>query len=172
MLDLCTSNKDPQEASKIKVKCYVALFICLSTKAVHLELVRDLTSQAFIAALRRFTARRGKCANIYSDNATNFVGAKNELEELVKMFNSVRAREEIQGYAAQEGFAWHFIPPSVPHIGGLWEAGVKSMKHHLRRTAGNACLTYEEMHTLLCQIEACLNSRPLVKLSEDPDDFT
>ena len=92
MLDLCTSNKDPQEA-RSRFKCYVALFICLSTKAVHLELVRDLTTQAFIAALRRFTARRGKCANIYSDNATNFVGTKNELDELVKMFNSARARK-------------------------------------------------------------------------------
>lgn len=66
---------------------------------------------------------------------------------------------------------WHFIPPKSPHIGGLWEAMVKSTKYHLRRTLGNATVTYDEMYTILTQIEACLNSRPLTALSDDPNDF-
>lgn len=65
---------------------------------------------------------------------------------------------------------WRFNLPAAPHFGGLWEAAVKSTKHHLRRVIGEA-LTYEEMATLLTQVEACLNSRPLQPLTDDPDDL-
>jgi hypothetical protein len=74
--------------SKVQVKCYVAIFICLAVKAIHLELVSILTSDAFIAALRRFIARRGKCLNLYSDHGPTFVGAHHELQELRKLFAS------------------------------------------------------------------------------------
>lgn len=67
---------------------------------------------------------------------------------------------------------WRFNPPAAPHFGGLWEAAVKAAKHHLRRVIGDATLTFEEMSTLLSQIEACLNSRPLSALSDDPDDVS
>ena len=67
--------------SKTLVKCYVALFICLATKAIHLELVTDLSTEDYIASVRRFIARRGLCENIYSDNDTKFVGAEQELKE-------------------------------------------------------------------------------------------
>lgn len=73
---------------------------------------------------------------------------------------------------ANDGTKWAFIPPGAPHFGGLWEAGVKAVKHHLRRVIGEACLTFEELPTLLIQIEACLNSRPLYALSNDPTDLT
>ena len=61
-------------------------------------------------------------------------------------------------------------PPAAPHFGGIWEAAVKSTKYHIRRVLGDNTLTYEEFSTLLCQIEACLNSRPLTPLSDDPSD--
>ncbi|KMQ82693.1 hypothetical protein RF55_22118 [Lasius niger] len=67
---------------------------------------------------------------------------------------------------------WRFNPPGAPHFGGLWEAVVKSTKHHLRRVLGGASLTYEEMVTLLTQVEACLNSRPLSALTDDPEDVS
>ncbi|XP_033225741.1 uncharacterized protein LOC117178421 [Belonocnema kinseyi] len=104
-------------------KCYVSLFVCFSTKALHLELVSDATSEAFIASLRRFTSRRGKPAHMYFDNGTNFVGARNELELLGKFLlrDSNNLVEKIENMA----IAWHFIPAYSPHFGGIWEAGVK-----------------------------------------------
>ncbi|XP_011065258.1 PREDICTED: uncharacterized protein LOC105152587 [Acromyrmex echinatior] len=74
--------------------------------------------------------------------------------------------------ATSEGIQWHFNPPSAPHFGGLWEAVVKSAKYHLRQTIDETRLTFEEMSTLLAQVEACLNSRPMHALSDDSDDLT
>jgi hypothetical protein len=71
--------KERKDRNRHKIKMYIAIFVCLAVKAVHIELVSDLTSEAFIAALRRFIVRRGFCLTIYSDNGTNFVGANNEL---------------------------------------------------------------------------------------------
>lgn len=151
------------------VKGYIALFICMSTKAVHIEVVSDLSTQAFLAAFNRFAARRGLPANIHSDNGTNFVGADRELRNI---FKKMIANEMISKNLADRQIQWHFIPPRSPHFGGLWEAGVKSLKHHLNRTVGNALLTFEELYTVLTQIEACLNSRPLQPLTEDCNDFS
>ncbi|XP_071581642.1 uncharacterized protein [Temnothorax nylanderi] len=100
-------------------KGFLVIFVCLSTRAVHLEVASDYTAEAFIAAYKRF----------------------------------------------------RFNPLSAPHFGGIWEAAVKSTKHHLRRVIGNATLTYEELSTFLAQVEACLNSRPLSPLSDDSEDL-
>ncbi|XP_076660859.1 uncharacterized protein LOC143364349 [Halictus rubicundus] len=78
----------------------------------------------------------------------------------------------IAGQLSKEGVRWKFIPPGAPHFGGLWEAAVRSVKHHLRRVVGDHAHTYEELATFLCQVEACLNSRPLQALTDDPEDLT
>jgi hypothetical protein len=114
--------KQGGKRSKTIVKCYVALFICLSTKAVHLELVSELSTEAYIATLRRFIARRGLCNNIYSDNGTNFVGAEKELKKIISKKEST---QRISNVAVQQGINFHFIPLCSPHMGGIWEAGVK-----------------------------------------------
>ncbi|XP_071041418.1 uncharacterized protein [Parasteatoda tepidariorum] len=93
-------------------------------QAVHIELVSDLTSEAFIATLKRFTARRGKCAKLFSDNAKNFVGTNNEIKKLHEMVR--KPDESLAAYLAAEGIEWKFIPPSSPNFGGLWEAAIKS----------------------------------------------
>lgn len=152
-------------------KVYLAIFICFSVKAVHLELVPDLTSAAFISALKRFIARRGHCAIIYTDNATNFIGANRELKELLQTFLSDSHNESVRQMCRQEGIIWKFIPPRSPHFGGLWESAVKQAKHYIRRTVGNLLLTYDELHTVCCQTEAIINSRPLTPLSADPHDL-
>ncbi|XP_054722391.1 uncharacterized protein LOC129232176 [Uloborus diversus] len=153
--------------SKVKLKSYLALFICMATKAVHLEVVSDLSTDAFLAAFRRFISRRGKPTNMFSDNATNFKGASSYLKEQFKLIKSV----EVQNFVTQESIKWHFIPPTAPHVGGLWEAGIKSTKQLLIKTMKSAVLNFEELVTLVTQIEACLNSRPLTPLSNDPQDL-
>jgi hypothetical protein len=141
----------------------------MSTKAVHLECVSDLSSNAFILAFRRFISRRGRCLKLFSDNATNFRGADRELRSLFKAASTFY--EKASADLSTCGTDWIFNPPHAPHFGGLWEAGVKAVKHHLRRVIGDQKLTFEEMTTLLCQIEACLNSRPLSPMSNDPNDL-
>ncbi|XP_055381380.1 uncharacterized protein LOC129611975 [Condylostylus longicornis] len=152
-------------------KAYIAIFICLTVRAIHIELVTDLSSEGFIAAYRRFSSRRGKCQAIYCDNGTNFVGANKEIARQHKQMLQ-QLKEELAQSHENEGVAFHFIPPGSPHFGGLWEAGVRSTKQHLRRVLGNIKLTYEELTTVLAQIEACLNSRPLCEISRNPEDYT
>ncbi|XP_071651700.1 uncharacterized protein [Temnothorax longispinosus] len=153
-------------------KAYLCLFVCMSTRAIHLELVPDLTTPAFLNALKRFIARRGKCANIYSDNGSNFKGANHELRALYELVSQQSHISAIDHYCSEQAIQWHFIPPYSPHMGGLWEAGIKSVKTHLRKILSEALLTYEEMYTVCTQVEAVLNSRPLTPISNDPTDLT
>lgn len=149
-------------------KGYITLFICLSTKAIHIEVVSEMSTAAFLAAYRRFVSRRGTPANMYSDNGTNFVGASKIIKKTTMLHLSIEIINEL----SINGTQWHFIPASAPHFGGLWEAGIKSMKQHLKRIIGNNTLTFEELTTLLYQIEQCLNSRPLCPVTSDPSDLS
>ncbi|GFT70543.1 integrase catalytic domain-containing protein [Trichonephila clavipes] len=138
-------------------------------KTVHIELVSDLTSQAFIAALKRFMARKGKCAKLFSDNGKNFVGASNEIKKLLEIVR--KPDEKLANYLAAEGIEWKSIPARSPNFGGLWEAAIKSCKYHLKRVVNGINLTYEELLTVTVQIQGILNSRPLCPLSNNDDDF-
>ncbi|KAH1023673.1 hypothetical protein HUJ05_003284 [Dendroctonus ponderosae] len=129
-------------------KAYLCLFVCFSTKAVHLELATDLSMETFLLAFRRFVFRCGKPAQVYSDNGTNFVGAKPELIELSKFI--IDHGSKISKTVANDG---------------------TTSKHHLKRVLGTSIVTYEEFCTLLIQVEATLNSRPLSPLSSDPNDL-
>lgn len=155
---------------KSSYKGYFAIFICLASKAIHIEAVTGLSTDKFIAAFDRFIARRGLCTDAYSDCGTSFVGANKQLgtelqqclRQTTKMAAEILSRREIN---------WHFNPPASAHFGGIWESGVKSIKYHLKRGFANKVFTYEELSTALCQIEACLNSRPLCPMYADPNDL-
>ncbi|XP_011173050.1 uncharacterized protein LOC105205391 [Solenopsis invicta] len=152
-------------------KAYVCLFVCFAVKAVHLELVNDLSTTCFLNALKRFVARRGRCINLYSDNGTNFVGANNALKEVKEILTKEATQDQIKTFLAEQSIAWHFIPAYSPHMGSLWEAAIKSAKTHMRKVIGSMTLTLEELYTVLTQIEACMNSRPLTLISQDPNDL-
>lgn len=109
------------------------------------------------------------CRSIYSDCGTNFVGVDAQLRALFSACS--QEGQQIAAHLAEERIEWHFNPPAAPNFGEIWEAAVKSTKHHLRRVIGNATLTYKEIATLLLQVEACLNSRPLQALTDDPENF-
>lgn len=121
----------------------ISVFICLSTRAIYLEVVSDYTTNAFIAAFRQFTSTRGPCHDLYCDNGTNSVGADAELRSLYEL--SSEHCLELQSRLIEEGTNFHFNPPAAPHFGGIWEAAVKSTKHHLRRVIGETKLTFEEL---------------------------
>ncbi|XP_072379162.1 uncharacterized protein [Diabrotica undecimpunctata] len=154
------------------LKSYIAIFVCLSTRAVHIEVVSGLSTETFLLALKRFISRRGLPQTIFSDNATNFLGARNQLFELYKLFKEKESSRSIKEFLASSHIRWKTIVPRAPHHGGIWESAIKSAKHHMRRLLGNVKLTFEEFTTVLGQIEAVLNSRPLCSLSNDPSDFT
>nr|XP_042906906.1 uncharacterized protein LOC107449093 [Parasteatoda tepidariorum] len=159
-------TKPNLKRSEVTLKSYIAIFICFCTKATHFEVVSDLTTEAFMACLRRFISRRSKPSIIWSDNATNFKGAKNILNEWERICKSTT----VQRFSAEESIQWNFIPPASPNFGGLWEANIKAMKRILLKVTKSAILNFEELTTLVTQIEAVLNSRPLSPLSSGPND--
>lgn len=149
-------------------KGWICVFVCLTTSATHLEVVSDYTADGFITTYKRFVSRRGLPAALYSDCGTNFLGADAQLKQC--FLEGSPGHQDISSLLAENRTQWHFNPPAAPHMGGKWEAVVKSLKFHVRRTVCDAVLTYEESSTLLAQIEAILNSRPLEPLSDDPED--
>lgn len=145
---------------------YVCVFVCMSTKAIHLEMISKLSTDAFVAALQRFVSRRGKPAYIYCDNANNFQGAANRFLKLITSEDP-----NLILFSHNNRVEFRFNVPLGPHLGGLYEAAVKSFKLHLKRVMGDSVLTQEEFQTLTARIEAILNSRPLTPLSSDPRDY-
>lgn len=147
------------------VKMYLCAFVCFATKAVHLEIVDDLTTEAFLEAFSRFTSRRGVPTKMWTDCGSNFVGAARVLRKAwEKILHQSRDR-----LAAQE-IEWTFNAPLNPSAGGYWEACMKSCKFFIKRAGNLSNLTFNQFYTLTCKIEAILNSRPLCKNSSDSTD--
>ncbi|XP_055623506.1 uncharacterized protein LOC129766931 [Toxorhynchites rutilus septentrionalis] len=151
-------------------KGYIALFVCFGTRAVHLEAVSDLSASAFLAAFTRFTSRYGVPSKMYSDNATNLRAAAKKLRELYQQIDITEHSDEVNDFLTNKRVQWLFIPARSPHHGGLWEAGIKVAKGFLSKTGGNYIYTFEELSTLLAQVAACMNSRPICALSDNPSD--
>ncbi|XP_049881167.1 uncharacterized protein LOC126377477 [Pectinophora gossypiella] len=146
-------------------KRWGALFTCLTTRAIHVELAASLSTDSALMALRRMAARRGWPRVIYSDNATNFRGADHELKA---------AYREWAPALQQEGMLhrteWRFIPPGAPNQGGAWERMVRSVKAALGAVLKEKAPPEEVLQTLLTEVEFSVNARPLTHVSVDPND--
>lgn len=142
-------------------KRWIALFTCLAVRAVHLEVVHGLTTQACLMAVRRFICKRGTPDEFFSDNGTNFKGACNELEKIKQI------DRECAESVTSSTLKWNFIPPGTPHMGGIWERMVRSVKEALKALNDGRKLTDEILLTSLSEAEDAINTRPLVYLPQD-----
>jgi ribonuclease HI len=150
------------------LKRYGVVFTCLVSRAIHLEVAKSLETDAFINALRRFTSRRGNIMELWSDNGTNFVGASNDLKQALREMDPVAVGQ----WATKQAFIWHFNPPSGSHMGGVWERTIRTIRKVLNGlfTERLPRLSDDELHTLMCEVESIVNSRPLTTVSSDPHD--
>ena len=147
-----------------EVKRYGCLMTCMTVRAVHLELAADLTTSSFLNALRRFVARRGTVKHLYSDNGSNFVGAEKILRDNIKCWN----QKQIYEYLRQQEIQWHFNPPTASHMGGAWERMVGLVKRILGVLLPRRLLNDDLLQTLLLEVEAIVNSRPLTDVVLEP----
>ncbi len=148
------------------VKRYGAIFTCLISRAVHLEVVFSLDTNSCISALRRFICRRGQVKEIVSDNGTSFIGAERELKRALTELNT----SKIQNSMLDAGVKWTFNPPYGSHHGGAWERLIRLIKKTLYSTIRQQTLDDEGLLTVLCEIESILNNRPITMVSEDVKD--
>ncbi|GFT95176.1 integrase catalytic domain-containing protein [Nephila pilipes] len=123
-------------AGPVNIRCwkprdtaYIALFTCATSRALHIELVSDLTTNKFLLALQRFVGRRGLPNTIYTDNATTFHAANKELILLWQTLSSAKTQQ----YYAQNGITWRFIASRAAWLGGWWERLIGIVKQCLRK---------------------------------------
>ena len=149
-------------------KRWAVLFACISTRTVHIEFIESMDTSSFINALRRFLAIRGPVIQLRSDCGTNFVGACNELQAVLKPSDA----SPVKRYLLKEGCEWLFNPPHASHTGGAWERMIGVARRVLEAMLADVSpkhLTHEVLTTLMAEVSAIVNARPLVPVSEDPD---
>ncbi|XP_055633596.1 uncharacterized protein LOC129773944 [Toxorhynchites rutilus septentrionalis] len=155
----------PIRSGRSEVKTWVMLITCLTVRAVHLESVGSLSTEACKLAIRRFIAWRGAPQEIYSDQGTNFIGASRELREEIANINRSMA-----GTFTNSETQWHFNPPAAPHMGGVWERLVRSVKTALRTISTIKKPNDETFRTFLAEAASIVNSRPLTYVPLETED--
>ncbi|KRY80861.1 hypothetical protein T4D_1618, partial [Trichinella pseudospiralis] len=155
------------ESSKSVIKkAYICLFTCMVVRTIHLEIVPDQTIESFLRSLRRFVARRGRPDTIQSDNFRTF----HQANAFLKHVFSGRNWETVQRHLASERVEWIFITERSPWCGGYWERLVRSVKTALKATLGQCLAAPDELRTVLCEVEARVNDRPLTFVGSDLDE--
>ena len=147
-------------------KAWGAIFACATTRGIHLEVVENASTEAFLQALRRFTSHHGWPNTIISDNAGSFVGAEAEIRSLL-----TEGKKRLQDFAVLHKIHWKFITPLSSHQGGMYESLIRVTKRALRVTVGEQILSWNEMATVFAEVKSIVNSRPLTYMSDDPNDL-
>lgn len=148
-------------------KVWGALFTCLTTRGIHVELASSLTTNSAIMAMTRFMNIRGVAKKIFSDQGTNFVGAENELIEFIQKLDNVA----IQNKLSIRGVQWKFNCPAAPNRGGAWERMVRSVKEGLKVLVETEFPSFEVLSTAISEVVNTVNNRPLTYVSSDHEDF-
>jgi hypothetical protein len=152
-------------------KKYGVIFTCMTTRAIHIEIASSMDTSSCVNALRRFISRRGAVKEVTSDNGTNLVGANQEMQRALQELSE----EEMQRFSVSKGIKWHFNPPAASHQGGVWERQIRTIRKILQAMLEEQHLkvakSEEQLHTLMCEVEATINGRPLTRTSEDPQDL-
>ncbi|XP_045206117.2 uncharacterized protein LOC123558303 [Mercenaria mercenaria] len=144
-------------------KVWVCLFTCMVTRAVHLEMVQDMSTEEFLLCFRRFVTQRGSPSEIFSDNAAQFKLASDTID---KVWKRIVHSEDVQNYITNEKIVWKFNVEMAPWMGGFYERLVGIVKRTLRKAIGKQLLTCIQLQTVLKEVEAVVNSKPLVYVSD------
>jgi hypothetical protein len=149
-------------------KAYICIFVCEDTRAVHLELTNNMTTEEFLQAYRRMVNRRGMPKVMRSDNQSTFHKAAKvfKISKQKTKLSNIDYRK-VESKLANERVTWKFITERASHRGGRWERVCRQIKEPLRRVLGKALLTYTEMYTVLTDIESTINFRPLTYIGDD-----
>ena len=164
-VDLC--GPELVKEGRKQLKRWIVVFTCLTVRCIHIEVVESADTDAFINALRRFTNRRGCPSTMYSDQGSNFRGASVELKEFISNLD----HDTITKFANDLKIKWLFNPPKSPHMGGVWERMVRSVKEVLHGILKEHVLTDPQLNTVLTEVESIVNSRPLTHVSDDVTDL-
>ena len=151
-----------------EVKVYLCLFTCATTRAVHLEIVPDLSTETFLLAFRKFAGRRSLPKLMISDNGSTYMSAAEELRLLME-------KTEVKEELGRRGVTWQFIPKRAPWYGGFWERLVGLTKTTIKKVLGRRHVSLQTLETIVVEIEAILNDRPLTFVSSemgDPEPLT
>ena len=153
-----------------ELKRYGVLFTCLVSRSIHIETANSLDTESFINALRRMISRRGMVKQMRSDRGTNLVGAEKELR---RAFSEMESSPQLKQECLKNGIQWIFNTPSASHQGGVWERQIRSVRKILAGLLqpNSRQLDDEGLRTVLCEVEAIVNSRPLTTASDDPNDL-
>ncbi|KAK7910443.1 hypothetical protein WMY93_015127 [Mugilogobius chulae] len=152
---------------QVNNKRWAVLFTCMSTRAIHIEVVESLSTSSFINALRRFFSLRGPAKKLRSDRETNFIGTYNELK-----LSPANVDPSVKDYLNEQRCTWEFNPPHASHMGGAWERMIgvsRRILDGLLLDVKQPQLTHEVLVTLMAEVTAIVNARPLVPVSTDPD---
>ena len=147
-----------------QTKVWICLFTCTAVRAIHLEVVENMSAESFLEALRRFIARRGKPDEIISDNATNFKAARNTVNIVWK---NIVNDPQVHGYLSAKRIKWKFIIELSPWMGGFYERLVGTTKMALKKSIGKLHLTLTQLQTIITEVESVVNSRPLIYVDND-----